>query len=80
MNYIYLLKSLLSLKLENAEEEIEQAEEARKECVTSVDTPQLSACPWHTGAMMCHFPEQARELGTASFSAARLLLLLAVCT
>lgn len=80
VNYIYLLKSLLSLKLDKVEEAMEQAEKAREECITSVDIPQLAACPWHTGAVMCHFPERARELRAASFSAARLLLLLALCT
>lgn len=74
VNYIYLLKSQLSIKVENAEEAMEQATEARDESATSPDIPQLAACPWHTGAVMCRFPERARELRAASFSAARLLL------
>lgn len=44
LNYIYLLKSLLSIKLENAEEAVEQAEETRQECITSPGIPQLAAC------------------------------------
>lgn len=79
-NYIHLSKNLLSIKLENAEETMEQAEEAREECVNSLDIPQLAACPWHTGPVMCPFPEQARELRETIFSAARLLLLLTLCT
>lgn len=59
---------------------MEQADEAREECVTFVDIPQPAACPWQMGAVMSHFPERARDLRAASSSAARLLLLLALCT
>lgn len=74
VNYIYLLKSQLSIKVENAEEAMEQAAEAREECATPPDIPQLAACPRHPGAVMCRLPERAGELRAASFSAARLLL------
>lgn len=57
VNYIYLLKNLLSIKLEITEEATEQAEDTKEECVTSPDTSQLAGCPWHTGGVRCHFPE-----------------------
>lgn len=57
VNYIYLLKNLLSIKLEITEEAMEQAEEAKEKCITSLHIPQLVGCPWHTGGVMCQFPE-----------------------
>lgn len=57
VNYIYLLKNLLSIKLEITEEAMEQAEETKEKCITSLDIPQLAGCPWHTGGVMCQFPE-----------------------
>lgn len=47
LNYIYLSKRLFSIKKENAEEAMKQAEEVRQESITSPGIPQLAACPYH---------------------------------